>query len=456
MRCVQPSALSVPSSRTRLPTDEKREQCGEQERGDRRDDREREAEVVREVRGGDERAADLVGDVLRARDLRLRERRLDRRLAPRRRPCSSRRGRARRSRGPFWWASVCSCFSGRYTSALWPPSGGLTSPTTVKVVPFSGELRADLERVLRGVGRSRSSASLPPAGERKRPFVTCAVVTTPIVGCVWSTPPIVYAVVVMFVCGGFSTCVSVCCGVVKRVRSFCSDSGRHFANAPRSTPPKPPPPPPPPKPPLPPLPELRPPPFEPLPFEPLRSSSSRRSAGAACRSRPASPRTAPPSGAAMLRVMLERLRRRSSASRRSSGRRPPGARRGASARCVTWATPPSCAICFACDLLEGELRARQEEVVDEVRAGLAELREVGDDRLVRLDQVAVRRRRPGEAAAPPNRRRCSAAAAAASPSGRCRCPASGSSVFVLRLVEPVREARDGRSRARRRSRGRGS
>src|SRR5581483_7909785 len=37
-------------------------------------------------------------------------------------------------------------------------------------------------------------------------------------------------------------------------------------------------------------------------------------------------------------------------------------------------------------LLKGELRARQEEVVDEVRAGLAELREIGDHRLVRLDQ----------------------------------------------------------------------
>ena len=40
-------------------------------------------------------------------------------------------------------------------------------------------------------------------------------------------------------------------------------------------------------------------------------------------------------------------------------------------------------------LRERELRARQEEVVHEVRAGLAELREVGDGGLVRLDQVAA-------------------------------------------------------------------
>ena len=33
--------------------------------------------------------------------------------------------------------------------------------------------------------------------------MTCDSVTTPIAGFVWSTPPIVYAVVVMFVCGGF-------------------------------------------------------------------------------------------------------------------------------------------------------------------------------------------------------------------------------------------------------------
>ena len=76
-RCVQPSALSVPSSRTRLPTEERVSSDREQERGDRGEDLERDAEPVREVRRVDERAADLVGDVLRARDLRVRIELLD-------------------------------------------------------------------------------------------------------------------------------------------------------------------------------------------------------------------------------------------------------------------------------------------------------------------------------------------------------------------------------------------
>ena len=41
-----------------------------------------------------------------------------------------------------------------------------------------------------------------------------------------------YAVVEMFVCGGFSTCLSVWLGAVKRVRKRRSDAGRHFWNAP--------------------------------------------------------------------------------------------------------------------------------------------------------------------------------------------------------------------------------
>src|SRR5262249_40977382 len=45
-------------------------------------------------------------------------------------------------------------------------------------------------------------------------------------------------------------------------------------------------------------------------------------------------------------------------------------------------------------LREGELRPRQEEVMDEVAPGLPELRQVGDDRLVRLDQVAAATSRP--------------------------------------------------------------
>ena len=40
-------------------------------------------------------------------------------------------------------------------------------------------------------------------------------------------------------------------------------------------------------------------------------------------------------------------------------------------------------------LLERQLRAGQEEVVDEVRARLSELREVGEHGLVRRDQIAA-------------------------------------------------------------------
>ena len=56
--CVQPSALSVPELAHPLADGGEREQRGEQERGDGGDDRERQAKVVREVGGVDERAAD--------------------------------------------------------------------------------------------------------------------------------------------------------------------------------------------------------------------------------------------------------------------------------------------------------------------------------------------------------------------------------------------------------------
>ena len=93
-------------------------------------------------------------------------------------------------------------------------------------------------------------------------------------------------------------------------------------------------------------------------------------------------------------------------------------------------------------LLERELRARQEEVVHEVRAGLAELGQVGEDGLVRLDQVAI--------GATPAR---SAEAAAAEAlillllrlqrDGQVGADA-GERVerLVLRTVEPLRQARD--------------
>ncbi len=75
--CVQPSAFSVPSSRTRLPDRGERQQHGEQERRRGGEDLEGDAEPVGKVRRVHERAADLVGDVLRARDLRVRVELLD-------------------------------------------------------------------------------------------------------------------------------------------------------------------------------------------------------------------------------------------------------------------------------------------------------------------------------------------------------------------------------------------
>ena len=99
------------------------------------------------------------------------------------------------------------------------------------------ELRADLQRVLRGV-RARDERFVA-AGRREEAALRDLRLgdDAHVPGCVWSTPPIVYAVVLMFVCGGSSTCCSVCCGVVNCVRNRCRLAGRHFANAPRSPPP---------------------------------------------------------------------------------------------------------------------------------------------------------------------------------------------------------------------------
>ena len=74
----------------------------------------------------------------------------------------------------------------------------------------------------------------------------------------------------MFVCGGFSTWRSVCCGVVNWVRNLRRPAGRHWAKAPRLAPPPKKPPPPPPLPPrLPPAPPLPPPFVPPPPLPPL-------------------------------------------------------------------------------------------------------------------------------------------------------------------------------------------
>jgi hypothetical protein len=59
---------------------------------------------------------------------------------------------------PVWPASFCRVFRGTYTSAVWPPRGGLTSPTTVNVVPFRSSFEPtfsfcpDLQLLPRHVG----------------------------------------------------------------------------------------------------------------------------------------------------------------------------------------------------------------------------------------------------------------------------------------------------------------
>ncbi len=82
--------------------------------------------------------------------------------------------------------------------------------------------------------------------------------------------------------------------------------------------------------------------------------------------------------------------------------------------------------------------------MDEVRSGLPELREVRDDREVRLDQVAIR-------TAPASAARAAEAAAEAAAGVLLRLERhgqvgadSGEGIqrLVLRLVETVREARD--------------
>ena len=71
--------------------------------------------------------------------------------------------------------------------------------------------------------------------------------TSPISGCEGSTPAIEYVELLMFVCGGFTTCCTSCCGVVTVRLKLRAWAGRHFRAAGESRkPPRPPPPPPPP------------------------------------------------------------------------------------------------------------------------------------------------------------------------------------------------------------------
>ena len=186
----------------------------------------------------------------------------------------------------------------------------------------------------------------------------------------------------MFVCGGLTICWIVCCGVVIVLRKLRTCAGRHFAKAPRSNPPA-------------------------AAGTAAAAAAEPAAAGGRRRLRPAAA-----AGRAARCLQLLRCTPRSLAcSAAVSWKR---------TRPVTvsrWPPVLSLATIFGTvpswwtalrtrpardrrdagerrDLLrlalrEGELRARQEEVVDEVRAGLAELREVGDRRLVRLEHLAA-------------------------------------------------------------------
>ncbi len=276
------------------------------------------------------------------------------------------------------------------------------------------------------------SASLPPLGARKRPFVTCAVVTTPIDGCVWSTPPIVYAVVEMFVCGGFEHLLE---RLLRRreLRAEAAQAGgqalrERAAVGRRRSRRRPPPPPPPPKPPPPP---------PPLELPPLLARSLSKQACIACELR----------GGRARDVALDPERLAAGLQLRDDLRDDAGLVLGEERQARRHLRDVRERVtCFAADLLERQLRARQEEVVHEVRARLAELREVGDHRLVRRDQVA--------AAAPGRRRSPSGSAAArASRSGRCRCRRADRASSSARGRARSRGSRS-RSRARRRARAR--
>ena len=238
---------------------------------------------------------------------------------------------------------------------------------------------------------------------------TWAAVTRPIVGSPSWTPPIVYDSLVMSVCGGSSTCRSVSRGVVIVARKRCIRAGRHLregvAGWRRCWPPRPPP-----------------------GFAPRAGASP---------------------GAGSWTPSFSRQERISACSaavggaiaRLTSIRSPPvwisatifGTFPSWWTACrvrpaETAATPSSPAISFACACGEGELRPRQEEVVDELRAGLAELGEIGDDGLVRLDDVAAAADRPN---GPP------ASSAAVRVTVRSvPIPASGSSVALCASSSP--------------------
>ena len=196
-------------------------------------------------------------------------------------------------------------------------------------------------------------------------------------GFVWSTPPIEYAVLLMFVCGGASTCFSVWDGVRKVARKCRNCAGRHLANAPKLRP----------RPPPPPWLKPPPPPAPPPPAPPRTAGRAAALLGADLRE---------------ARLDLRQLRRRRRCRRPGDGLLLPARlerRHDLRHRALLVLGEEQQAARHLrhagergdprrLRLREGQLRAGEEEVVNEVLARLAELRQVGEHGLVRLDHRA--------------------------------------------------------------------
>ena len=236
----------------------------------------------------------------------------------------------------------------------------------------------------------------------------------------------------MSVCGGSSTCCSVSRGVVIVARKRCIRSGRHCANAPRLTP---------------------------------DGAALPATEAAAAGPPPPRRRLAPGPGAwkpsfvrqAWISCLLGRGRRRDCAvdvdpvaaglDLRDDLRHLPFLvhrlqRQGRRDR----VDAVELGDLVRLRLRERQLRARQEEVVHELRAGLAELREIGHDGPVRLDDVTR------TAAA----ERASACVLLGRAGHRQVGADAGERVEgrALRLVEPASRGSRSRSRGRRRRQGR--
>ena len=350
--------LQRPDLADALADRREREQHGEQERGERGEHGERDPEPVREVRGVDERAADLSRRPA-SRSRPARSGTSPRSPSGRSRPsCCPSRARARRSTTPCLARELLELASGTYTSAVWPPSGGLTSPTTVNVVPFRSSFEPTFSfcrrRVGRGEERLGSSPSRRGSGRSRRATGVTSADVGP--GRIDAADRVGRALDVRL--RRVDDLLDRLLGRRdRRARKLRTLAGRHFANAPRSKPPA-----------------------------GAAAAAGRRRGG-----RPAGPaRFGVPSAGAVARALElldARLHLGPLGLCRLDADLPGHVSRWPPVRifatifgtvpswCTplstspldTAATPASEAICFAWSLRERQLRAGQEEVVHEVR-----------------------------------------------------------------------------------------